>query len=208
MHSDEPLPCLPYCSIPGLSPPSPLLPSGPLWDPTPPAGISEPMQVAETFTFQLPDDISCPLDHDHSTHTQKQQQLIHSSKGEAAEEAPTPKPTKKRRSSSGGSVKGDEGSKGSRGGSRRGSRRGSSAGEGAEAEGVGDSEGLPPALSSVARLDTCVTVVDAATFLDNLTSIEELADRYAYMATTVVLCWRNVSERTHLLTSEWRYCAS
>ncbi len=144
-----------------------------------PPGISEPMQVAETFTFQLPDDISCPLDHDHSSHSRKQQPT-HRSKGEAAEDAPAAKSTKKRRSSSGGSAKGDEGDTGAKGGSRRGSRRGSLAGEGAAAEGVGDSEGgLPPVLSSVARLDTCVTVVDAATFLDNLTSIEELADRCA-----------------------------
>ena len=29
----------------------------------------------------------------------------------------------------------------------------------------------------MARLDTCVTVVDASRFFDDLTSIEELADR-------------------------------
>lgn len=32
-------------------------------------------------------------------------------------------------------------------------------------------------LNSVARLDTCVTVMDASTFWDNLQSIEELKDR-------------------------------
>lgn len=36
--------------------------------------------------------------------------------------------------------------------------------------------GLRP-LMSVARLDTCATVVDAASFWDNLQSIEDLSDR-------------------------------
>lgn len=34
-----------------------------------------------------------------------------------------------------------------------------------------------PTLMDIARLDTCVTVVDASRFYDDLTSIEELADR-------------------------------
>jgi hypothetical protein len=37
----------------------------------------------------------------------------------------------------------------------------------------------PFQLMQHARLDTCVTVVDAATFHDNLTSIEDLRDRWA-----------------------------
>eukprot|EP00967_Tisochrysis_lutea_P025735 scaffold29702_cov18-Tisochrysis_lutea.AAC.1 len=40
---------------------------------------------------------------------------------------------------------------------------------------------LPPGMTTlmdVARLDTCVTVVDASRFFDDLTSIEELADRH------------------------------
>lgn len=42
-------------------------------------------------------------------------------------------------------------------------------------------------LSHFARLDTCVTVIDAASFYDNLDSIEELGDRYN-MSLTKSVC--------------------
>jgi hypothetical protein len=47
----------------------------------------------------------------------------------------------------------------------------------------------PPlrSLMDVARLDTCVTVVDAASFHANLSSIEELQDRCALLHRTVSL---------------------
>lgn len=47
----------------------------------------------------------------------------------------------------------------------------------ADAEEAGGACPLPITLSSLARLDTCVTVVDASSFWDNLSSLEELADR-------------------------------
>lgn len=36
-----------------------------------------------------------------------------------------------------------------------------------------------PSLMDVARLDTCITVVDAAAFFANVESIEDLRDRWA-----------------------------
>ena len=78
-------------------------------------GISEPMQVAETFTFQL---------HDHGH-------------GGAADVRAAPD------------------------------------------QQACDTGSCGPSLMDVARLDTCVTVVDAAAFFTNVESIEDLRDRWA-----------------------------
>ncbi|KXZ55351.1 hypothetical protein GPECTOR_3g481 [Gonium pectorale] len=105
-------------------------------------GISEPMQVAETFTFQLPE----PL---------QKAAAAAITDGDADDD---------------GAAAGGRNKRRKRKPSRSSSRDASAASASAK--------GVPLALSSVARLDTCVTVVDAATFHDNLTSIEELSDRF------------------------------
>lgn len=55
--------------------------------------------------------------------------------------------------------------------------RGKAVTGGAQEEGVAQCRLLPPTLMDVACLDTCVTVVDAFRFYDDLQSIEELKDR-------------------------------
>ncbi|KAG2425693.1 hypothetical protein HXX76_013535 [Chlamydomonas incerta] len=139
-------------------------------------GISEPMQVAETFTFALPDNLqpqggaTCPLPP--------------SGSGAAREHT------------SAEAKGGHPGGGGGGGGGKSKKARRTSSGSAAEAGQLHEQpqqqlqpqrqqqheppqqQQAPAALSSVARLDTCVTVVDAAAFLDNLTSIEEVADRF------------------------------
>ena len=129
--------------------------------------------MAETFTFALPDDLqhqdsaACPLP-------------------SAAQAAP--------REAIATAAEAERGGKAAAaGGHTKKSRRSSSGGSAAEAAKEeapleAPPQGVPAALSSVARLDTCVTVVDAATFLDNLTSIEEVADRCACPCTWLGLC--------------------
>lgn len=195
------------------------------------------MQVAETFTFELPPDMQQRLnspaaagnkagehggkgqdrvkgqdvaarDGDVPTSSKRtkahaQQQGKPSAAAAAAEVRSVPRPG--RRSSSGaadaisGSGKQDEKPKqGKKGQKPQGpgkeqqqqqQQQGATLGQGNEAQalvragknGVGSDAMAAAALrtlSDFARLDTCVTVVDAATFFDNLHSIEELADRY------------------------------
>ncbi|KAG2452963.1 hypothetical protein HYH02_002300 [Chlamydomonas schloesseri] len=135
-------------------------------------GISEPMQVAETFTFALPGDLqqdggaACPLP----------SKAAREAAAAAAAEAEAEK-SKAAAGSGGKSKKARRSSSGSAAAAEAEQRQKQEAEEAAEEEREGE-EGVPAALSSVARLDTCVTVVDAATFLDNLTSIEEVADRF------------------------------
>ncbi|KAG2489398.1 hypothetical protein HYH03_012039 [Edaphochlamys debaryana] len=155
-------------------------------------GISEPMQVAETFTFSLPDadDADAPA---------KRQTAAAGDEPEPEPAAAQPGARKKRRSSSRGGAQSDPDedmndddgapsgkvqdakAKGSAKGKGKG-RRASEGGGGAGDDDGDDGDACPlvmtRALSDVARLDTCVTVVDAASFHDNLASIEELADRF------------------------------
>ncbi len=107
------------------------------------------MQVAETFAFDAPEELE-----------DKQEQ--EEEEEEEEEEAPAP-PAEA-------------------GGNRRNNNKRSkpTPATGAPADGGGGADGGAPvaqSLMGLARLDTCVTVVDCSSFSDNLTSIEELRDR-------------------------------
>lgn len=101
-------------------------------------GISEPMQVAETFSLAVDEGMRAELE----------------ARGFALPAAPAPAADDDKRKKNDGKAEQEE-----------------------EQEGEEGEPPLPLSLSSFARLDTCVTVVDAAAFYDDLTSIEELADR-------------------------------
>jgi hypothetical protein len=58
-----------------------------------------------------------------------------------------------------------------------------------------DHNNMPGTLSSIARLDTCATVVDASAFFANLHSIEELSDRWG--------SWTGLPEETEAGMFSW-----
>jgi hypothetical protein len=112
------------------------------------------MQVAETFTFQL------PPGHDDAEERQQDAAAEHGNgkagaKVARAQHADT------------------QGAADQRTASMR------STGKAAADGPVCEDGSCGPSLMDVARLDTCVTVVDAATFFANVESIEDLTDRWA-----------------------------
>lgn len=120
------------------------------------AGISEPMQVAETFTFQL------QPDHAHSDAEQQP------GAAEAAKASGAKLPAGGEQQHADSKAAADQQKAGAS----------DKAAAAAAVEGPACEDGsCGPSLMDVARLDTCVTVVDAATFFANVESIEDLKDR-------------------------------
>lgn len=160
------------------TPPSCSLPQPPTY-PLPPLpcslslvcapGISEPMQVAETFAMPLPASMAISLLAAGGDKKGK--------KGAAEGQAQPAQSAQrgKEASAAGGGVSG---------GKRAASVDGG--GGGGSALAAPDEHCPGQCLGDFARLDTCVTVVDAGAFFDNLASIEELADRWAWLLAVCV----------------------
>lgn len=119
------------------------------------AGISEPMQVAETFTFPIPTS-ELPPD--------TREQLLKLLPAAAKPSHGCGRP---------GAPCNDDGGRRTRSADKAPKeQQGGKDDNGSHANGLSEL-----ALSEYVRLDTCVTVVDASVFFDNLHSLEELHDR-------------------------------
>lgn len=128
------------------------------------------MQVAETFTFPIPMDQLPP---------ESQDQLMKLLPAAAARKHACPTGTcpLKKTDSGASNTKGNNGSRSRDDAKVRDTDFAKpEAGEAVQAD-DGEAELAELQLSDWVRLDTCVTVVDASVFLDNLHSIEELRDR-------------------------------
>ncbi|GBF99676.1 hypothetical protein Rsub_12370 [Raphidocelis subcapitata] len=138
------------------------------------SGISEPMQVAETFALDIDDAARAELAG--RGLTLPAAPAARAASDDAAAQADNRKkkavPAAKKAIGAPAAVgAADDGAEGEGGGATA----------AASAAAAAAPEPLR-SLSQLARLDTCVTVVDGASFFDDLQSIEELADRYGKSA--------------------------
>jgi hypothetical protein len=116
------------------------------------------MQVAETFTFQLQPD---------HAHSDAEQQPA------AAEAAGAKLPARGEQKQADAKVAADQQQ------ASASDKAAATPAPAAAVEGPACEDGsCGPSLMDVARLDTCVTVVDAASFFANVESIEDLKDRW------------------------------